>query len=849
MTEGFTEPARRPPDGLAGLDPTWSKLVHVPKTDAFGRTWHLLDNGVTAARVTLLCVHGNPAWSYLWRGLVAQAPDDVRVIAVDQLNMGFSERTGQFRRLTTRIDDLTQLTDQLGLDGPVTTVAHDWGGPVSLGWAQRHQEQLAGVVLLNTAVHQPAGSSAPTLIRLVRTRGVLQMATVDTGAFIAGAAELSRPRLSADVRRGLRAPYDSAERREAIAHFVEDIPLDPDHPSAKALDAVAAGLEQLGDVPALLLWGPRDKVFSDLYLRDLEKRLPQADVHRFAGASHFVSEDADTTGAILDWLKPSVHQNPLPTETRQSLWGAIAGHPDPAQPAVIEMAPSEPSISFEFLAKRVEATAAGLVASGVAPGDRVALMIPPNIDLTVALYSLWRMGAVPVLIDAGLGPKGMSRALASAAPDHFVGITKALVAAKSLRWPGQRFSVAPLTSRQNFLLGVAGDLESLALTDASPPSPPAADALAAIAFTSGATGPSKGVLYRHRQVQAQRDALMARYGITSEDRLVAAFALFALYGPTMGITSVVPDMDVTAPGTLTASALGDAVVAVDATLVFASPAALVNVVKTAGSLTEAHREAFKNVRLLLSAGAPVRPALLRAANDLFPNAEAHTPYGMTEVLPVADIGIGEIESAGAGDGVCVGLPLGDVEVRISALNDFGEAVGELSEESGLVGEIVVRAAHVREGYHRLWHTQYKASQPPGWHRTGDVGSLDSAGRLWVGGRIGHVISAPSGPVMPVGIEQAIEDLDDVELAAVVGVGPTGTQQIVAVVEQGESSRRPRLGDLDLHDRVRAQAGHDVVAVLVVPRLPVDRRHNSKIDRTRVANWATGVLAGGRIGRL
>lgn len=848
MTKRFVGPAQLPPPGITGLDPSWSRLVEVPATDGVGRTWHVLDNRVENARLTLLCVHGNPSWSFLWRNVVAAAPEDVRVIAVDQLEMGFSERTGQPRPLATRVEDLCQLTAELGLDGPVVTVAHDWGGPVSLGWAKRHLEQLQGVVLLNTAVHQPEGASAPSLIRMVRTRGVLRRITVDTGAFITGAIEMSRPRLAPEVRAGFRAPYKTSALRQGIADFVEDIPLDPAHVSAATLDGIA-DLTALGDTPALLLWGPKDKVFSDLYLHDLEKRLPHAQVHRFNGAAHFVSEDADVVGALFDWLKPSDKPDSLELRERSSLWAAIGEHPDTDQVAVAEMSAGVPSVSFGELADRVEATASGLAAAGVSAGDRVALMVPPSIDLTVALYGCWRLGASIVLIDAGLGPRGMSRALKSAEPDHFIGIDKALLAAKVLRWPGQRFSVSALSASRRKALKVVGDIRSMAHGDHPNVPVPDDDDLAAIVFTSGATGPSKGVRYRHHQVQANRDALLERYDIVPGDRLVAAFAPFALYGPTLGITSVVPDMDVTSPGTLEASALGDAVLAVDATLVFASPAALVNVVKTASSLTDEHRSAFEKVRLLLSAGAPVRPSLLRAANDLFPNAVARTPYGMTEVLPVADISLDEIETAAGGDGVCVGSVVSGVEVRISEVDPTGQAVGELTSEPGVMGEIIVRAAHARDGYDRLWHTQYKASQPPGWHRSGDVGHLDDDGHLWVGGRIGHVITTAGGPVTPVAIEQAVESLEQIEMAAAVGVGPVGTQQVVVVVELLAGPRRPCLGSLELHDQVRAVVAQDVVSVLVVAKLPVDRRHNSKIDRTRVASWAEDVLAGGRVAKL
>ena len=832
-----TDAARLPPPGLAGLDPAWSRLVRVATTDAVSRTWHVLDNGVAPARLTVLCVHGNPTWSYLFRGLLAAAPADVRVVAVDQLDMGWSERTGTVRRLATRVEDLCELTDALGLDGPVVTVAHDWGGPISLGWAQRHVAQLAGVVLTNTAVHQPEGSPAPSLIRLARSKPLLRNVTVRTPTFVVGALEMSRPHPPAPVRRAYLAPYGSPARREAIAGFVGDIPLDPAQPSWPALVSIADGLDALRHVPVLLIWGAADRVFSDRYLHDLERRLPHAQVHRHPTASHLVWEDVDVAGAVVDWLG-----------TLGALGaGEVAADPDVARSelgdvhgelgdrlAIAEMDAGARRITFGGLDELVAATARGLAAEGVRPGDRVALMIPPGVDLAAVLYACWRVGAVIVLVDSGLGPRGMSAAMKAASPDWLVGIPKAITAARALRWPGRRIST--------------GDLAGLrGRTGALPPAP-AADAPAAVVFTSGATGPSKGVRYTHRQLAAQRDALVDLYGITRGDRLVAAFAPFALYGPAMGITSVVPDMDVAAPGTLTAAALGDAAVVADATLVFASPAALANVVRTAGALTPAHRAAFDRVRTLMSAGAPVRPSLLRAAASLFPNAAAHTPYGMTECLPVASISLEEIEAATGGDGVCVGRPVRGVDVLVRPLDPLGVAAGAPTDEPGVVGEILVRAAHMRTGYDRLWHTEHRASQPAGWHVTGDVGHLDGDGRLWIGGRIGHVIAGPSGPVAPVRHELAIEQVPGVTLAAVVGVGPRGAQHAVAVVQpDGAPVRSPREADLALTDAVRAAVAIDLAAVLLVPALPVDRRHNSKIDRTRLAAWAERVLAGDRAG--
>ena len=828
--------ASLPPPRLPGLDPAWSRLVLVPDADGVGRTWHVLDNGAADADLTLLCVHGNPSWSYLFRDLLRLAPPGVRVVAVDQLEMGFSERSGTFRRLATRIDDLAELTDEIGLTGRIVTVGHDWGGAISLGWAQRHLDRLAGVVLMNTAVHQPEDSRAPGLIRLARSKPVLRNLTVRTPGFITGALGLSFPPLPRAVRQGFHAPYRSADRRESIADFVADIPLEPDHPSAPALDAIAAGLDDLQDVPVLLVWGSGDKVFSDLYLHDLERRLPHADVHRYATASHFVSEDVDAFGPIVDWVESldGTHPEPASRDRPTTLFDVPAWS---SSAVAIAGAGDDPDLSFAEYATRVEAVAAWLTEEGVRPGDRVALMIPPGADLATALYAAWRVGAVAVLIDSGLGPRGMHAAVRAADPAYLVGIRRALVAARALRWHGHRLSIDEMSRAIDRLVGTEPDLAPISR----------ADDPAAVVFTSGATGPSKGVRYSHRQLEAQRDTLRRLYEITDADRLVAAFAPFALYGPALGIASIVPDMDVAAPGTLTATALGDAAVAVDATVVFASPAALVNVVATTDQLTDAHRAVFQQVRLVLSAGAPVRESLLRRVAELFPNAAIRTPYGMTECLPVADVSLAELAAIGddEGDGVCVGRPVEGVDVSIHPLDELGCPTGELVHDAGVVGEVAVRADHMRSGYDRLWHTEYLASSPPGWHATGDVGHLDHEGRLWVGGRIGHVIATDRGPVTPVALEQPIETVEGVRAAAVVGVGPRGVQQIVAVVAT-DAVKRPRLADLELTDAVRSAAGDEIVAVLEVDELPVDRRHNSKIDRARLAVWADHVLAGGRL---
>ena len=933
-----------PPSGLPGLDPAWSRMVQVTGPDGRSRRWHVLDSdaGAPPERPTLLCLHGNPTWSYLWRRMFTAAPPGWRVVAPDHLGMGYSDRPGTPSRLADRVRELGDLTAAMGLTGPVVTLAHDWGGIISLGWALEHRQQVQAVVLTNTAVHQPADGRPPVLIRLAYLSLLRDLVCVRTPVFLRGATALSWPPLDRDVRAAFAAPYRGAGRRRGIGQFVADIPFGPRDASHPALEAITSGITGW-DVPALLLWGPRDPVFGEQYLRDLRDRLPRADLHRYPGASHLLPEDAPryaedvaawvagldigrrtaapeartgaapagreqdfSGGAAEDGPEPAAGSARAPEPGRVAVWQALTDRAarTPEQTAIAEVGGA--SIGWAELDLRVRQAAVALLAGGVRPGQRIALLIPPSIDLTVAVYACWRAGAAIVVADKGLGLRGMGRALRGANLDHVLGSTRGLAAAAAMRLPGTRWLVGSATANsalantalantalantalantalantatarratagQARLLGARTDLVTppgagepgvrlLSSLSTAPLPDVSGTAEAAVVFTSGATGPAKGVLYLHHQVQAQLDVVRRTYRLTADDRIVAGFAPFALLGPALGVGSAVPATDVTRPHTLTAAALAEAVLAIDATAVFASPAAWRTVAASATGLTRAQRVALGGVRLVMSAGAPVPVALLRQLGTVLPAAHAHTPYGMTEMLPVTDVSLAELDQAGDGDGVCVGRPVPGVEVEISALDVLGEDVGKVSAEPGVVGEICVRAAHGKERYDALWATERASSLEGGWHRTGDVGQLDGDGRLWVQGRRQHLITAPECLLTPVGFEQRIAALAPVAAAAVVGVGPAGTQQLVAIVVPAlrrrragltrrlpgarlPSWRRARVAGAELADAVRAVVDVPVAAVLPVDRLPVDIRHASKVDRTALARWAEKVLAG------
>jgi acyl-CoA synthetase (AMP-forming)/AMP-acid ligase II len=554
--------------------------------------------------------------------------------------------------------------------------------------------------------------------------------------------------------------------------------------------------------------------------------VPEAADHAWAWIRSRVSGPASTPAELP----------PAPTIDVANVAGSATAIAEPGRDAAR-------LTTFQELTERIDSLAQTLRRSGVAPGHRVALLVPPGLELTAAVYASWRAGAAIVVADSGLGWRRMAEALRSADPDYLIGVPAAVAAAAVLRIPGGRIAIGG--TRDKDRVRFTGNPKTRPISGQKH-NEPTTDPEAAVLFTSGATGPPKGVVYRHSQLRSQLDLIGAICGITPDDRLVAAFAPFALYGPSLGIGAAVPQMDVTRPGTLTAVALADAAAAIRATLIFASPAALRNVVVTASRLTEEDRAALGRIRLVLSAGAPVSLALLRRVQTVLPAAELHTPYGMTEVLPVTDIALAELEQVGQGNGVCVGRPLQGVRLGISPLDALGQANGPPQDLVDVTGEICVSAAHVKDRYDRLYATEQSSSRDHGWHRTGDVGHLDATGRLWVEGRLVHVITTAGGPVTPVLAEQRIEAEAPVTAAALVGVGPPGTQQPVAVVVPA-SPARAGLADDALAQAARIAADIPLAAVLSVRALPVDIRHAAKIDRTRLARWAEKVLSGGRVG--
>jgi olefin beta-lactone synthetase len=560
------------------------------------------------------------------------------------------------------------------------------------------------------------------------------------------------------------------------------------------------------------------------------------------------------------------------------------------------------TVTFAELDADATRISRGLLAWGVPPRTRLALLVRPGIEFVTLVFGLLRAGMVIVLVDPGLGWRNLIRCLAEAEPEGFVAIGAAQAVRAILRheFPQARWNVT--VGRRWFWGGKTLDQLRIAATR-HPAKPVAwcpglrigadnpkseirnpksaatyANDPAAIIFTSGSTGPPKGVLYTHRMFDTQVAEIQSTYGIEPAGVDLACFPLFALFNAAMGVTTVMPEMNFSRPASVNPHKLSAAANDWRATQAFASPA----VWRVLSEHCARTGERINSLRQVFSCGAPVPADVLRATLACVgPGAKMHTPYGATECLPVSTIEAAEVldETAARTDqgaGVCVGRKFDSIEWRVIRITDDPIATIHDVEElpAGEIGELIVRGPQVSPQYvtrtdanpaakigtaegarYSVKTTKYAGNSDKGadssitvWHRTGDVGYFDQSGRFWYCGRKSQRVQTPRGTLYTEQVEAIFNRHPFVLRAALVGVGSRGRQQPVVVYEPRYVN--PSFACRDLPNELRQLAlqrdgTSQITIFLRRSSLPVDVRHNSKINRELLATWATrGIARGG-----
>lgn len=571
--------------------------------------------------------------------------------------------------------------------------------------------------------------------------------------------------------------------------------------------------------------------------------------------------------AVENRLQASIVSGSAPANIARHL--ADMANRRPHQPAIVAPEGRGPSgkvryshFTYQQLDRDGDAIAAGLIDEGAAAGTRAAVMVRPGLDFFALVFGLFKAGVVPVLIDPGMGLKSLGQCLDEAQPAMFIGVAPALAARRVLGW-GKRtvqrvVSVGRggrLAAPRSTHLDAIRERGRKAIAEGRIPSPVFRGVgdgeTAAILFTSGSTGPPKGAVYTHAIFEAQIDCFRSLYDIQPGEIDLCTFPLFALFAPALGMTSIVPWMDPTRPARVDPEKLFEAIDDFGPTNLFGSPALL----KRVGPAGAAKALKIPTLRRVVTAGAPASPRVLELFTRLLePPAQIFTPYGATESLPVASIGSDEIlgetgRRADLGEGVCVGLPCGDIEVKIIRISDepIPTWTDDLELPQGEIGEIIVSGPVVTRSYFgRPEATALAKIDDPArgrfFHRMGDLGYLDDRGRIWFCGRKAHRVVSKDETFFTICCEGVFNAHPDVARTALVGVeGPDGVEPVLCVEPSRRLGRRDRervRGEL-LKRGAEFEHTRKIKTILFHRAFPVDIRHNSKIFREKLAVWAAG----------
>ncbi|MEA3467084.1 MAG: fatty acid CoA ligase family protein [Thermodesulfobacteriota bacterium] len=524
------------------------------------------------------------------------------------------------------------------------------------------------------------------------------------------------------------------------------------------------------------------------------------------------------------------------------------------QTGLIEAATGK-SLTFSELHSRSDSYAHILINKGIRTGERVMLMIKPSADFICLTFALFKIGAPVILIDPGMGYKNLLRCIEGVRPQGFVGIPKAHLFRLLFRKP---FTTVTHKLCCGNSFGFFGPDISQQATEEYGSYPVYAakdDDLAAIIFTTGSTGPPKGVRYEHSMFHAQLRLIRDYYNIGPGQVDQPAFPLFALFSTALGAKAVIPDMDPTRPAKVDPARFVASIEKYGVTYSFGSPA-IWNVI---AGFCKPRDARLKTLNKVLMAGAPVSGELIgRMQNILSPTAAIHTPYGATESLPIVSIEGHEIVEktwslTKQGKGTCVGRPLPGIEIAILPISD--KVISHLERKDfllpGETGEIIVCGDVVTRAYENNAEENKMAKIPDGntfWHRMGDVGYLDEDGRLWFCGRRAHrVVCEKINKIFyPIPCEALFNVHPEVFRTALVAVHSSGVikDTVPAIIIEPEKSSTLSARQLIAEVKEIGQQNaltQEIDHYLIHPDFPVDIRHNAKIFREKLSVWASKEL--------
>jgi olefin beta-lactone synthetase len=820
---------------------------------------HYIDEG---SGEPVILVHGNPTWSFFYRTTIQSLCSFCRVIAQDHIGMGKSDKpsSGYNFTLAQRTADFSAFIDHLQLKEKVTLVVHDWGGAIALTWAVEHPEFVKKIIVLNSASFTlPATKKLPAALRVARLPLLSFPLFRLANLFVHGTIAFgSVGKIPEAVKAAYLEPWRSWRENTAVHAFVKDIPIHEHDPAYETLAETESKLKVIRDLPMLICWGMKDFILDGAILRAWVRFFPAALVERFENAGHLILEDEPevVNRLIVDFIRKEPaksflkhddhHYKSLPRQIAQIF--QLYKNKSALIVSKCRLLPFSccyRTITYEELEEISLSISDRLRQVGVSRGMHTLLMVRPGLDLTALTVALLWIGAIPVLVDPGMGLKNLARSIEEAEPEAFIGIPKAHLARILLRWAPKTIRIKLVTGLMPMLLVKSlgrgkgcNSLQSRELIDHP------AHQKAAIIFTSGNTGPAKGVVYSHGNFSAIFQLLQKTYNLEPHDCDLATFPPFSLFSPGFGITSVIPHMDATRPAKANPAWLYRCIVDNSSTMMFGSPAVL----ELLGLFCRKKSLKLPSLNKVISAGAPANlTSLHRFSVALHEEAQIFTPYGATEALPLTSIGSNELfeETASLtsqGAGVCVGRPLPGIKLAVISITS--EPLSVWSEVKilppGQIGEIVVSGPVVTAEYYNrpdLTELAKIKDNENFYHRMGDLGYFDQQGRLWMCGRVKHRVSAGGITYNPIPCEAIFNQHTLVKRSALVGVKIQNVLEAVICIERTAEGRSYNKGLLTAELLTLAAEHQHTVGLkrfIFCKTLPVDIRHNSKILREKLA---------------
>jgi len=504
-------------------------------------------------------------------------------------------------------------------------------------------------------------------------------------------------------------------------------------------------------------------------------------------------------------------------------------------------------LTFLQLDQESDCLAHGFEKTGINRCIRTVLMVKPGLEFFIIMFALFKTGAVPVVVDPGMGIRRMVECFKEGQPDAFIGIPAAQVLPilypKFFNTVKTWITVGRRWFPKGFTLNKIRKVPWKPYTTAKT----GRDETAAILFTTGSTGPAKGAVYTHGNFDAQLRHIKSHLDISFDEIDLSTFPLFALFWPALGITSVIPDMDPTKPARVNPKKIIEAILNQGVTSMFASPALLNHV----GKYGKQKNIQLPSLKRVISAGAPVSPSVIEQfASMLCEDAEIHTPYGATEAVPVISISSNEILSetrklSEQGYGICIGRPINDLDVRIINISDdpINKWSKDLEVKAGETGEITVKGDLVTRHYFERPEADALSKIKDDntiWHRMGDLGWMDSKGRIWFCGRKSHRVTTEETTLFTIPCEAIFNNHPMVFRSALVGIGPLHQQKPVICIEleHGRNRYKKKKIKKELFELGQQnELTKNINRILFCKSFPVDIRHNSKIFREKLAIWA------------